>query len=217
MSDFDNVYHVNDCGVVVQNESTRNPMVYDESYLPPRYGNVPMDLAFLRISHLMTVVNAKGINPKNILDVGCGLGHFLKAASRVIPDVYSYDVIDHDFEWATRVSDLDSLFGRSWDVVCFYDSLEHMTDPEGFIEKLDAKIVCISVPWCHYETLGEEWFMAWKHRRLNEHFYHYSADSLRSTMRKYGYAPVSEQNIEDIVRTPVDVNFNILTSIFERN
>jgi hypothetical protein len=74
--------------------------------------------------------------------------------------------------------------------------------------------VFISVPWCHY--ILDAWFDSWKHRRENEHLWHFDLGSLTKFFGSLGYEYISHSSIEDIIRKPVDDMSNILTVLFRK-
>ena len=72
----------------------------------------------------------------------------------------------------------------------------------------------ISVPECHY--FSDEWFVSWKHRRKDEHIWHFSSKSLIEFMNSQGFILINISNIEDNIRRPVDDIGNILTGVFKK-
>lgn len=200
-------YARNDHGVIYQLE--REPFVYDGAYIDRGYSNAPVnEMSHLRFGHLVGVI---GRVPDSILDVGYGSGDFLKCAKKLVHDVSGYDIppafpID-------GVQIVDGLYGRHYEVVTFFDALEHFENPSE-IENLDTDFVHISLPWCHY--FSDEWFANWKHRKPNEHLWHFNAESLASFMAALGFEMISFCNIEDAIRKS-DGNWkNILSATFKR-
>jgi hypothetical protein len=63
--------------------------------------------------------------------------------------------------------------------------------------------------------LSAEWFESWKHRRPNEHLWHFNDESLKKFVESQNYEFVNSTNIEDCIRK-TNYNYpNILTSIFK--
>ena len=84
-----------------------------------------------------------------------------------------------------------------------------------FVKDLKCRAVCISVPHCHYTS--DEWFEKWKHRRPDEHLWHFDKDSLVNFMERMGYIMVSCSNLEDTIRkNPPQEETNILTCVFKK-
>ena len=142
-----------------------------------------------------------------------GLGP--KSAKRIILKLinnrYGHDISGWPVpEGCTFVED---LLKGSYDVITFFDSLEHMEDME-FVNDLNTKYVCISVPDCHY--FSDEWFDTWKHRKPDEHLWHFNEASLNKFMDRMGYDTINTCNLEDITRKNNESYTNILTGIFKK-
>jgi hypothetical protein len=151
--------------------------------------------------------------PKSILDVGYGNGSFLKACQNIIHNCYGFDISDYPIP--DKVSRVEDIYSSHYDVVTFFDSLEHFDDIYE-IKKLQCNYVMISVPWCHY--LSDDWFQSWKHRRPNEHLWHFNDDSITNFFNELGYERIYCSNVEDTIRKDPNINIeNILTCIFKKS
>ena len=200
-------------GVVGQRDLTVL-VSYDTRYISERYCNIDDKteaLSSIRAEKLLSVVKAPGF----VLDYGCGAGHFTKKLSKLVDD----PTWIRGFDIAYFPNDENRTFspwGRKWDTVCFFDSLEHLQNPEWAIYALGAKNVMISVPWCH-DAQNPEWFMPWKHRRYGEHLWHFGLRALIRFMARMEYDLVYHGSPEDDVRGRLpDGDSNILTAIFRR-
>ena len=58
--------------------------------------------------------------------------------------------------------------------------------------------------------------MNWKHRRPDEHLWHFDEDSLYNFMKRMGYTFISSSNIEDTIRKNKEGETNILTAVFKK-
>jgi hypothetical protein len=108
---------------------------------------------------------------------------------------------------------VENMFEDNYDVVTFFDSLEHQDDPY-FLNRLKCKNIVVSLPWCHY--FSDDWFAGWRHRKPDEHLWHFDATSLVKFMKDQGYQLVSITNIEDTIRQHKEEYANILTGVFTR-
>lgn len=201
-------YSTNCDGVIFQIE--KKPITYTPQYSTAydRYGEISNYMSYLRLGY---VIGTIGHVPESILDVGYGNGSFLKACSKIIPDCYGNDISGYKMpEECTFVSDIKSKF---FEVITFFDSLEHFEDIE-FMNQLKCKYVCISVPCCHYKD--DEWFKNWKHRKPDEHLFHFNRKTLNKFMMRMGFKNISSSNIEDTIRIDKTDEYNILTSVFEK-
>ncbi len=188
------------------------PYIYDINYTVVRYDDkkVPVDnMSYLRLGYLLANL---GKIPDSLIDVGYGNGKFLEKASKIIKKCYGYDIPPQ--YPLDGIPVVENIYDLEYDVVCFFDSLEHFEDIYE-IKKLKANYIYISVPWCHY--LSDDWFQDWRHRREDEHLWHFDLESLKSFMAEMNYEYICHANIEDAIRKPYDPNLeNILTAIFRK-
>lgn len=205
-----NNYNVNQDGIVYQVET--NPIEYNPNYIQTSYstyGQLPTYMAYLRLGN---IIGALGRVPTSILDVGYGDGSFLKVCNDIIPECYGYDISTYPVPDGCKIA--SSMTEDSYDVITFFDSLEHLENIE-FVKDLKCQAVCITVPHCH--NINDEWFENWKHRKPNEHLWHFNYKSLTLFMERMGFVLVSSNNIEDTIRKhPTQEQTNILTSIFKK-
>lgn len=165
---------------------------------------------------------------KSVCDFGYGNGSFLEYCSNIgVEKTYGYDVSDYPVPYGSnRVNSVDEI---DVDVVTFFDSIEHIEDPnlDDFLSNLKTKHVVISVPWFHEHLalwfvgpemtdLQSPWFKSWKHRKPNEHFHHFDVHGLVGLLDAAGFTVVHVGNEEDQIRKPVDQHPNILTVVASR-
>jgi len=198
-------------GVIKQKTIINNIVNYDYDYVNDRYnqyGEKGMQMAFLRLGYLLGNLT---FTPKKILDVGYGNGDFLRASSNIIKECYGYDISNYPLP--ENCYKKDNLTDDKYDVITFFDSLEHFNDID-FVKTLNTKFILISLPWCHY--FSDKWFGDWKHRREGEHIFHFNEESLKKFMDEQGYNTINISNFEDSIRKPSDDNKNILSGIFQK-
>lgn len=189
---------------------------YDAKYVSiydtPAYQAKSKALQLLRMGFVQSFVPDRPITA--LLDVGYGNGAFLKEAKNTVPMCHGYDITGLPVPSGCHKE--STLFYGPVDVITFWDVLEHFPDLT-FLSELGyyTDMIVISLPWCHYETAGADWFTNWKHRKPNEHLHHFNPESLKATMKQYGFQCLGISNIEDAVRTPIVANRkNILTATF---
>lgn len=196
-------------GVIKQdiiNKITYNVDYINNSY--NSYGIKNTQMSHLRLGYILGCLKH---TPNSILDVGYGNGDFIKTCTNVIPNCFGNDISEYPIpEGVTFVGD---IYSHKFDVVCFFDVLEHF-DNIYDIEKLKSEYVVISLPECHY--FSDEWFDTWKHRRPNEHLWHFNKNSLINFMKEIGYQKIDICNIEDIVRKHDHSYTNIITGVFKK-
>lgn len=205
-------YEIQPNGVIKQIE--REPFQYSYEYADKynKLGDLGTKMSYLRLGH---VIGSIGCIPKSIMDIGYGNGDFLRACRNIIPTCYGYDISTYPVPVGALF--LQDPFSVSVDVITMYDVLEHFENIYS-IKNLQAKYIVISLPHCHYHVLGDKWFENWKHRRPNEHLWHFDDFSLRRFMNEIGYDYVNSSDIEDTIRKGEnEFNFsNILTAVFKK-
>lgn len=195
---------------VIHQKSIKTPKNYDVDYVDERYntyGVKGMQMAYLRYGYMKGVIKTK-IN--KILDVGYGNGDFLRVCD-TIDSRFGNDISKYPLP--AGVMFVGDIMKYDYDVITFFDSLEHFEDI-SFVKDLKTKFVVISVPYCH--NTSAEWFENWKHRREDEHLFHFNAISLCEFMFESGYTLMDISSIEDAIRKPEDSKANILTGVFKK-
>jgi hypothetical protein len=197
-----------DNGVIKQKKT--KPFIYDSSY-SKYYDKIKVSstqMGYLRLGYLLGVLNQ---TPSSLLDIGYGNGDFLSVASQIVPTCYGYDITDYPIP--NGIKKINSLYDYEFDVVSMFDVLEHFEDIY-VIKEIKTKYFIISLPECHY--FSDEWFISWKHRKPNEHIWHFNKLSLMNFMKEIGFDLVCFSNVEDVIRKSNDANSNILTGTFKK-
>ena len=150
-----------------------------------------------------------------LLDVGYGNGDFLKAAQKCGFEIYGSDVHGLGEKYGIRDIPLDTP--GSWEIVTFFDSLEHFASLDiirGLLCR--TKMAVVSLP-CLSDALlvaGE-----WKHHKPGEHIHLFTLQSLKILMNQAGLQLIDACDIEDAVRGKLGGKTqqqNILTDAFSR-
>ncbi len=202
-------YHRRD-GVI--RERRRQPNVrYDSAYVSLRYDQYPPmgPLSRLRLDLMCDVTEV--VEGARILDVGYGNGDFLRTVAAAGFSAFGNDISGYPLP--PDVSFVEDVLADTYDVITFFDSLEHMADIE-FVGALRTRFVVVTVPWCHY--VDDEWFRRWRHRRPGEHLLHFDDASLTSVFEARGFRRIYLGSPEDVVRLPDDHLPNTLTAVFKR-
>ncbi len=203
-------YEILKNGVIKQKTILKKIKSYNLNYVNNsynQYGEKGPQISGIRLGYLIATL---GYWPQSILDVGYGNGDFLKVCKGVI-DSYGNDVSGYPVP--EGVTYTDNIFNKHYDVISFFDVLEHFNEID-FVKDLDCNYVYISLPWCH--NFNDEWFMNWKHRRPDEHLWHFNEKSIENFFNEMGYDMVDYSNIEDLIRTTEHEYPNILTCIFKK-
>jgi 2-polyprenyl-3-methyl-5-hydroxy-6-metoxy-1,4-benzoquinol methylase len=137
----------------------------------------------------------------SVLDVGCGLGFFLRALDSRQWDRYGIEPMPVPYREATgslgsdRILHTDliaaGLPSGKFDVVTFWDSFEHLPNPRAILQEAarllrPGGIVLIGLPnFGGYQAryFGEDWFGL----SLPHHFFHYTRETLANLLEKSGF------------------------------
>jgi hypothetical protein len=189
-----------------------SPFNYDIDYSDSRYSifNDRGNILNLRLGY---VIGSIGKIPTSLLDVGYGNGDFLNSCKGFIPQLYGND-IQPAYPLENDILFIEDITKQEVEVITFFDSLEHFPDIE-FVKHLKCKYVIISLPWC-YDGENDEWFKNWKHRKPDEHLYHFNEKSLEKFMNRQGFKMINYCNLEDKIRIDTNLSPNILTACFQK-
>ena len=182
-----------------------NPNYIESSY--NQYGIKGPQLAGIRLGYLLGNL---GFTPKSILDIGYGNGDFLNVCKETI-ESFGNDISNYPIPKGCTF--VDDIFSRHFDVISMFDVLEHF-ESISFVKNLKCNFFYISVPWCH--NYSEEWFLNWKHRRPDEHLWHFNENSITNFFKEMGYKKIIHSNVEDTIRVDRNNDKNILTCIFKK-
>jgi hypothetical protein len=201
-------YKINKYGVIEQ--IVKNQFNYDKAY-GDRYDMFSTkNIENLRLGH---IIGSIGGVPKSLMDVGYGNGDFLINSSGLIKELYGNDV-EPAYALPDNIKFISNITEQEVEVITFFDSLEHFHDIE-FVKDLKAKYVVISLPWCT-NGLDDTWFENWKHRKPDEHLFHFNEISLETFMKSQGFKMINFCNLEDNIRVDKTLTPNILTACFKK-
>ena len=177
---------------------------YNQTYDTDDYRAGSLRLCAIRWELITSVIP----EPKKVLDFGYGNGAFLDHIADKTK-AFGYDVATgYESEEWKRVNKI----GASYDVVCFWDSLEHCQNI-SFVKHLKAKYIAISLPFMWCDTV--EQFDNFKHRKPDEHIHHFDAGSLTKFFESCGYKLRNLNFAEDEVRVAFSKR-NIISAMFEK-
>lgn len=212
-------HYVSDFGYTRQYKEYEGiDVTYDKEYLKKYDRFSPKDtkrLINIRVDLFMSNFLQ---NSTNLLDVGYGRGEFLNNInSRDLSICYGYDPIGTELDEGVVLLEEDDIFEFKFDVVTFFDSLEHVNtnDIKEYLSRFKTAAFIISVPWYH-SNAGIDWFYRWNHRRPNEHIHHFDSAYLIRILNDLGYNIKSIGNPEDVIRKSSTGLPNILTIVAER-
>lgn len=194
------LYRCHSCGYAWQYNI--KPFNYDYKYVDGYKKTPALEMSYVRL----TVLH-KHVKQGRILDVGYGDGEFIRQAISRGYEAYGYDVNN-----VVNVPKVTNITGN-WDAVTFFDSLEHIYDIQGFIEKIYSRYIIITIPnFCHSILDGE--ISSWKHYKPNEHLHYFSKKALILFMQNNGYNVIDAHEYEDLIRRANSKHPNTMTFVF---
>lgn len=143
-----------------------------------------------------------------VLDIGYGNAAFLKYAQAAGMEIYGIDVHQEDF--GVPVIDFDSKL--NFDLICFFDSLEHFPDFDS-VTKLRSNNVIVSIPNTPRRLLSSP--TSWRHYKPGEHLHYFSQRSLDLFMANWGFPRrIADGYPEDNLRGKLTLDHEIVNNIY---
>lgn len=140
----------------------------------------------------LTLARANFVNSENITgkicDVGIGSGQFVSEMQ-----CYGYDINKFAKRWLEDVGLFGDPYSTKFDVLTFWDVLEHIDDPSIIISKV--KHIFLSIP-VHADVTS---CLASKHLRPSEHIWHFTHDGIINFMNLLGYELKTTANFESVL------------------
>jgi hypothetical protein len=214
---FEGRYWKDGYGIIHQLDPA--PFTYDE-----KYSAIYDREEYARESHVLMsmrlgfIVGAIKRTPASLLDYGYGNGAFLKMARRLVPMVTGYDITGVQLDGIKTIDGREGVKPVPADVYTLWDVIEHVPELE-LVYNLPCNYLVLSTPYCHQDSMGEEWFLNnYRHLKPNEHLHHFTPKSLERFMHFAGYKLLANGFYEDVVRKGPDVGLvNIFSQVYERN
>jgi 2-polyprenyl-3-methyl-5-hydroxy-6-metoxy-1,4-benzoquinol methylase len=154
-----------------------------------------------RLKTLLGMVDTK--KHQALLEVGCAYGFFLELASKHFKDVVGVDVTQEGVNYAQQVLgqkaykvDLEcwDFNQKKYDVVCMWDTIEHLRRPDIYIQKISENISTGGVIAITTGDIGSKMaeFRKNKWRLIHppSHAHYFTRDSMTRLLEKYGFEVV---------------------------
>ena len=127
-----------------------------------------------------------------VLDIGAGCGTFVRQARASGFAAKGFDVIHKTVE---HLKGIDAFADNpdGFEVVTFWDSLEHIEDPEGVLKRINkGALVLAAIPV--FEDLKK--VRESKHYKPGEHLYYFTAQGFIEWMALYGFRLLEQSSHE---------------------
>ena len=180
-------------GVAYQDDMSM-PVAYDAAYFEHycAFAGTPIECA-LNAGRLALVARYAHAGAK-VLDVGVGSGAFVRAVNDAGLDLAAkgYDINPRGVEWL-REAGLYADDPGQFEVVTFWDSLEHMEEPESMLGRVaKGALVFVAIPI--FEDLSR--IRESRHHKPREHFYYFTARGFIDWMALYGFRLLEQSTHE---------------------
>lgn len=175
----DDLFICSQCSLI-SSRTVADKSIYDKSYVLKyqRYekSELGQEIQKLRYETVHGVVK-KG----KLLDYGCGVGSFIKHCSFNGVIAKGFDINPYG-EFCDP-----SVMLEDYDIVTFWDSLEHVEDPIKLINGLSAKYLFICSPSTDDFKGKKSDLPIWRHYMPEEHVHYFNERSLKALLTRCGY------------------------------
>lgn len=143
----------------------------------------------------------------SLIDIGSGSGYLLDNLK--IEKKYGYDINPASRNWLKKQGLwVDINKDVSFDIICFFDVLEHLNEPDGLIKRFHkGTVIIISIPiFKNIEKVKDS-----KHYRPDEHYHYFTEYGIVLYMKQCGYRMILKNNDETLCGRE-----DIMTFVFEK-
>lgn len=224
-----------DCGHVFADvDVTDQDMVkiYSERYFfGEEYSNYIREKSALQKNFRRRIDILKSIDAdlsnKSILEIGCAYGFFLELAQKYFGSAVGFDIAQDAILYARNTLGLEAycdnfldhdFCGRKFDVVCMWDTIEHLLYPDQYVSKISEIVPSGGL---FALTTGDiESSVArlqkenWRMIHPPTHIHYFSKRTIGLLLRKYGFEPVYNR-YHGIYRSLGNIFYNIF--VLRRN
>jgi len=127
---------------------------------------------------------------KSILEIGCAGGHFLEYLHKRDWKVLGIDISDNMIQFAKSkglpaicTDFLKFTFEEQYDLIVLWATLEHLTDPRLFLQKMESLLKDngkIYISTINYGFWGKIYGINWRYLNVPEHIYYFNYKNLKS-------------------------------------
>jgi SAM-dependent methyltransferase len=166
--------------------------MYDKSYCVKyqRYERSGLNETLQRIRYDTIKAIVSG---GKLLDFGCGSGAFVNFANQNGFSARGFDINPYG-----GFTDIGVLFHK-YDVVTFWDVLEHLENPLDVLRGIDARYIFACTPNADLEV--QQNITEWHHYYPSEHVHYFNYRSLKKLFLAAGYEPKIQHFKESLIRT----------------
>lgn len=140
----------------------------------------------------------EGVHGKRLLEIGSAYGFFMDLVRNKFEAVQGFDISKNGVEYARERLKLDvrnddflkyDFDGECFDVVCLWDTLEHLRDPHLYLEKISRlvrKDGLVAITTGDIESVNARWRKEkWRLLHPPTHLYYFSKKSIDQLLKRY--------------------------------
>ncbi|MFC2161470.1 class I SAM-dependent methyltransferase [Acidobacteriota bacterium] len=214
-----NLVRCKNCGLIYAHPRLRHDEIikrYNDSYFYDEYLPIfeatrnSFDLEILKshYSDFLSLIETYSCLEKNLIDVGCGPGFFLKAAEEWGWQTKGVEISKVAADYANKVVHVDVYNGRledaelpsgSFNVVTLLDVIEHLENPKQTLRQIHRILnkggkIILNTP--DYYSLSRNILKKdWAVLSPAEHLYNFSQKTLSQMLSEAGFRVIEIQNL----------------------
>ena len=140
---------------------------------------------------------------RHLFEIGAAYGFFLDAVKDNFDTVKGIDIAEDGIRYAREQLRLNVAYGdfldypcngKIFDVVCLWDTIEHLQQPQLYIEKLSdvtAPGALLALTTGDIESLNARWKKeTWRLLHPPTHLHYFSAKTIARMLDKYGFSVI---------------------------
>ena len=236
---YDRLLECDACGFITADISItkeESEALYGKDYFHGKeYSDYTRDKDILQknFSHrLKTIKKFMQESHLSLLEIGCAYGFFLDIAKSSFKNVKGIDISADAAKYAAKVFKADAKAGdflemdtKPYDACCMWDTIEHLCEPERFVEKISNEIsqggilaiTTSDIGSLNAKLRGKNW------RQIHPptHLHYFSVKTLKKLLDRYGFKtlhishPGNLVNVETALYTMLCLKRN-KTELYER-
>lgn len=207
----DDLYICDDCELISSIVSP-DPSIYDRSY-EIKYSRYESTVIGEQIQAERNRIVTKHLPDTNyvlrLLDLGCGVGTFVRKSDLPKVELFGFDINPYG-----DYCDI-AVLRNNYDILTFWDSLEHLEDPGRIINGFNPELVFVCTPSVDDFHLSTKHLTQWRHYMPQEHCHYFSSNSIIRLFNACEY-DVREINYNESKYRKGGGEKNIMTVVAEK-
>jgi predicted TPR repeat methyltransferase len=176
----------------------------EEFFTGAEFSDYAADAKFFRKNFALRLGELKKfLDParhRRLLEIGCAYGFFLDVARDEFEHVEGIDITDEGVRYAREELKLDVVqadflahdYGaRKFDVVCMWDTIEHLREPQTYVEKIAAHTergALLTITTADVDSLNAKLRKdKWRMIHPPTHLHYFSARTLAQLLDRHGF------------------------------